>query len=417
MSKSRKKPSYLLHKPTGQARVRLNGKDHYLGEYGSPDSREKYDELISEWLSRQGDLSGYCLTVAELALFFLDHAVGYYRKNDKETCEVNNIRIALRPLVRLHRDSPVREFSPKRLKAVRDDMIKRGCVRTSINRQIGRVKRMFRWGVENELVPVEVYTAICTVAGLKRGRSEAKESDGVKPVPQEMIDAVKPFVSRQVWAMIKLQILTGMRPGEVIQMRGCDLNMCGNVWEFRPESHKTEHHGNKRVIFLGPKAKLIVRDFLKTDLAAYLFSPADARREFDERRKENRKTPMTPSQCKRRKKRTSKKKPGKHYTTASYGQAIRKGCENAFDMPKELRIVSSTLPADNRNRLKAKASEWRKQWCWHPHQLRHNAATELRREFGIEATRTVLGHSSLAITEMYAEKDLEAARSIVEQVG
>jgi integrase len=273
MPKSRKKPSYLLHKPTGQARVRIDGKDHYLGEFGSPQSRERYDELISEWLSHQGDLSNYRLSIAELALLFLDHASGYYRKNDKETCEVNNIRIALRPLVRLYGNTPSQEFSPKKLKTVRDRMIERGCVRTSINRQIGRIKRMFRWGGESEYVPVAPYSAICTVAGLKKGRSKAKESDGVKPVSADMINAVKPFVSQQVWAMIQLQILTGMRPGEVVQMRGRDLNMSGKVWEYRPESHKTEHHGNQRVIFLGPKAKAVVRDFLKANLQRIFPSP------------------------------------------------------------------------------------------------------------------------------------------------
>lgn len=39
-------PSYCLHKPSGQARVRINGKDYYLGKYGSPESHDLYDELI-----------------------------------------------------------------------------------------------------------------------------------------------------------------------------------------------------------------------------------------------------------------------------------------------------------------------------------------------------------------------------------
>jgi integrase len=217
--------------------------------------------------------------------------------------------------------------------------------------------------------------------------------------------------------MIQLQILTGMRPGEVVQMRGRDLNMSGKVWEYRPESHKTEHHGNQRVIFLGPKAKAVVRDFLKANLQAHLFSPYDSRRNFDDDRSQKRQTPLTPSQRKRCRKRSPKKKPGDLYTTASYGQAVRKACEKAFKMPNELRNVSLTLPNDDRIRLKSAASEWRKKWCWHPYQLRHNAATELRREFGLEAARTVLGHSSMGITELYAEKDLETARRVVEQVG
>ena len=42
----KRKPSYLRHKPTGQARVRIDGRDHYLGAYGSPESYERYEDLI-----------------------------------------------------------------------------------------------------------------------------------------------------------------------------------------------------------------------------------------------------------------------------------------------------------------------------------------------------------------------------------
>jgi hypothetical protein len=49
MPKILKKPAYTLHKPTGQARVRIGQRDYYLGEYGSPESRDQYDALIAEW--------------------------------------------------------------------------------------------------------------------------------------------------------------------------------------------------------------------------------------------------------------------------------------------------------------------------------------------------------------------------------
>ena len=42
-------PGYLLHKPSGQARVIIDGKHIYLGEYGSPESHEKYARLIAEF--------------------------------------------------------------------------------------------------------------------------------------------------------------------------------------------------------------------------------------------------------------------------------------------------------------------------------------------------------------------------------
>ncbi len=54
---------------------------------------------------------------------------------------------------------------------------------------------------------------------------------------------------------------------------------------------------------------------------------------------------------------------------------------------------------------------------WHPHQLRHNCATRLRQGFGIEAARVVLGHSSAAVTELYAEADQKAAAAVMAKVG
>ena len=41
-------PAYSLHKTTGQARVRIDGRDHYLGKFGAPESRRKYARLIGE---------------------------------------------------------------------------------------------------------------------------------------------------------------------------------------------------------------------------------------------------------------------------------------------------------------------------------------------------------------------------------
>lgn len=86
--KSLREPSYSLHRPTGQARVRIQGKDHYLGAYGSPESRERYDDLIAEWSARRGDVSGYGLTVDDLALLYLQHAEQHYRKtaNRRRNC-------------------------------------------------------------------------------------------------------------------------------------------------------------------------------------------------------------------------------------------------------------------------------------------------------------------------------------------
>ena len=424
MSRIVRKPTYLLHKPTGQARVRVGGKDVYLGAHGSPESRARYDELVSDWFTRNGDARAFTLTVDEFCLLYLEHARQHYRKGGNVTSEYGGVRQALRYLVKLCGSSRAREFGPRMLKQVRDEMIQAEHVRTSINQHIGRIRRMFKWGVGEELIPPTVLVGLQAVSGLREGRTPAKESDPVLPVSQHFIDAMEPYVSRQVWAMVQLQILTGARSGELLPIRGADINMQGAVWEFVPRSHKTQHHGKRRIIFLGPKAQAIVREFLKADLQAPLFSPADALAEHRAELRAARQTPLTPSQRLRKPKLNPTKQPREMYDVVSYHHAIAKACEKAFDMPPELRDIRDTvarLPESERDaakkRLQAEASAWRKEWSWHPHQLRHNAATELRREFGLEAAQVVLGHASANITQVYAERDSEKARLIMQQVG
>ena len=403
MSRIKKKPTYLLHKSSGQARVRVDGKDHYLGEYGSQESKDRYDRIVAEWFAKQGDTSAFRLTVDDLCLLFQDWASQHYLKNGEPTSEAYNIRLAMRYVVAKAGTMRAQEFGPKTLKVVRQAMIDAGCVRTSINRMVARIRRMFKWSVAEELIPVTVYQALCTVPGLEAGRSRAIESEPVKPVAQEIVDAVKPFVSRQVWAMIQLQILTGARPGEVVSMRGTDLTMTGKVWEYTPVSHKTQHRGRERVIFLGPRAQMIVRQFLKPNLAAHLFSPADAKIEHFADLRTKRKTPMTPSQRNRTPKAKPEKSPGERYTVTSYGRAIRNACRKADRQAHE---DQPTKPAD-----RVLVPDW------HPHQLRHSSATELRRQFGIESARVILGHSSAVTTELYAEADRKKAKEIIGQVG
>jgi integrase len=389
-------PSYRHHKPSDQAVVTLNGRDVYLGVYGTAASRAEYDRVIAEWLAagrrppagaggQGGGLPGP--TVNELIVAYVGWADGYYRKGDRPTSEPKNIRGSLGPLHHLYGPTAAGDFGPLALKAVREEMIRADLCRNEINKRVGRIVRMFKWGVENEHVPPAVYQALKAVAGLRKRRSEARESPPVKPVPEAHVEAVRPFVSRQVWAMVELQRLTGMRPGEVCQMRTVDLDTSGRVWVYTPESHKTEHHGKERPIYLGPRAQEVVKPWLRTDLAAYLFSPAEAMEEFWAARRRARVTPLTPSQRARKKRRKPKRRPGDRYAVTSYDHAIRDACQRA------------AVPH------------------WHAHQLRHSAATWLRKEFGLDLARIILGHSSPATAALYAEADRAKAVAAMLEVG
>ena len=396
-------PSYRLHKPTGQAVVTLNGKDRYLGRFGSPESRTEYDRLIVEWITNGRRLptpvsgAGSDLTVNELCLAYLNFADGYYVKRGKPTTEPGCIRQTIRPLRQLYGETLARDFGPLQLKAVRQIMVDSGLCRNEVNKRTGRIVRLFKWAVGEGMAPPSLHHGLQAVSGLRRGRADVRESEPVKPVPDSFVDAIRPHVSRQIWAMVELQRLSGMRPQEVCIIRTGDVDRSGRVWVFTPETHKTEHHGRERRIYFGPTAQAILRPWLSPDLTAYVFSPREAMEERQVERRRNRRTPLTPSQRSRKRKARPKRAPGDRYDTRSYYHGVLHGIRKANRVAESL--GRSSIPQ------------------WHPNQLRHNAATRLRREFGLDVARAVLGHSSPVVTEVYAELDGAKAATAMEKVG
>ena len=416
-------PSYRLHKPSGQAVVTLSGKDHYLGPYGTEVSKAEYDRLIAEWLANGRSLKQSTddqpnLTVNEIILQYWTFAKSYYVKKGQPTSEQSNIKSALKVIRRLYGATFAADFSPLSLKAVRNEYLADGLCRATVNRYTSHIKRMFKWAVENELVPVEVLQALQAVSGLKKGRCEANDPDPIRPVPESSIEAIRPFVSKQVWAMIQLQLHTGMRPGEVVAMRTGDLVMKPNDWAYWPASHKNEHRDQSREVLFGPKAQEIVQQWLKTDLSAFLFSPEEAEQERNASRVKtnSRRVKKTHSQHKR--------SPGKCYTTASYRRAIQRACEIAFEMPENLRNIPRPLqgvPEVDQDRvrddLQRQAAEWRKLHCWHPNQLRHNAATEYQKQYGWIVAKALCGHANADTTRIYAEMDRKLLLEAVNECG
>lgn len=384
-------PSYRLHKATGQAVVTLNGRDYYLGTHASPESRAEYDRLVAEWLAHgrrlptAQEMGG--LSLVEFFLAYLHFAREYYSRDGVPTQEFRDMGVVIDNVKLLYGRSSVGDFGPLCLKAVRQVWIDRGYARKRINQMVNRVRRIFKWGVENELVPPGVLHALQAIAPLKRGRTTARESKPVRPVPEEHVRAILSFVSRQVAAMIQLQELTGMRPGEVVLMRPVDVDRSNDIWEYCPIRHKTEHHEHTRRIFLGPQAQDILRPFLDRPPELYCFSPAEAEAERNALRRQRRSSPMTPSQRKRRPKSNPQRAKRDSYDRDSYRRAI------------EYAIGKAGVPH------------------WHPHQLRHNCGTRVRRDFGLDAAQIVLGHRTADVTEVYAEADRTKALQVIRQIG
>jgi integrase len=385
-------PSYRLHKPTGQAVVTLNGRDIYLGKHGTLESRAAYDRTIAEWLAQGRSYRGADgRTINEVVAAYLSYVDGYYT-----SAEPACIRLSLRPLRALYGSTPASEFGPLKLKIVRQAFIDAELCRAEVNKRTRRIVRMFKWAVAEELIAASVHHALKAVDGIRRGREGVRESKPVRPVADNHVDAIQPYVAPQIWAMIELQRLTGARPGEICSIRTIDIDRSGQTWVYRPESHKTAHHGKERVIHLGPQAQTILKPWLRADPTAYLFQPreVDAARRAAQRLV--RKSKVQPSQL-NRKKAKPKRTPSEVYKTYSYRQAIQYGIEKANRLLREQSLPEIPM--------------------WHPHQLRHSAATRLRREFGLDTARAVLGHSTPVVTEVYAELDAAKASEAMAKIG
>jgi integrase len=433
-------PSYRLHKQSGQAVVTLpdglgKRRDVLLGEYGTPKSRREYTRVLAEWEANgrrsapRGDDRPADLSVNELILSYAQFCQGYYRHADgTPTSEADNIRLALRPLRRLYGHTPAADFDSLALESLREEMIRLGRCRNRVNKDVSRVRRLFRWATAKKLVPVSVHELLGTVEGLRAGRSAARETSPVRPVADEVVAATLPHLRPQVAAMVRLQLLTGMRPGEVVAMRGVDLEMTGAVWAYRPGSdagphgrHKTAHRGQARVVLLGPRAQEVLRPWLRQNLQEYLFQPREAMEQYRAELRRKRQTPLTPGQAHRGPRSNPKRAAGDRYRVSSYDHAVMAACDAAFPAPAPLgrrqgetkKAWLARLVGDGLAELKA----WRREHRWHPNQLRHARATELRREFGIDAARVVLGHRSPQITEVYAELDVSRAAEVMKQLG
>lgn len=228
MSRKRRIPAYRLHKPSGQAVVRIDNRDHYLGKHDSKASREKYHRLVAEWLvdltnsqvSQAPVARPSNLTISQLMLAYWEFVKSYYVKNSQPTDEQCAIRAALRPLLDLYAEMLVSEFGPLSLKVVREQMIRKDLCRSVINQNVGRIKRMFKWGVENELVPVAIHQALQTVTGLRQGRTHARESQPVKPVSHEIVLQTLPHVPPTVRDMIRFQFRRVRLDAQFVIVRG-----------------------------------------------------------------------------------------------------------------------------------------------------------------------------------------------------
>lgn len=428
-------PKYALHKSSGQARVRIPGRGEVWlpGPANSAQSRRAYDREIAAWIAagrpgvhRPGaptlsplpvpPASAEAITVVEVVAPFIRHCETYYQpKPGGRASTLHKVRSAMALLIELHAETAAAEFGAQDLEALQGHMVRGGLARSTINGYTAIVRQFFKWAVRKQMVPPIVLHSLSAVDGLRRGRSEAREPEPIRPVAEATIAATSACAPPMIADMIRLQLLTGARPGELCGMTTRDIDTSGRVWIFTPRTHKNEHHGIDRHITIGPRAQAVLRKYLRTDLERPIFSPAEAEAARNaERRSPNGKPPPRRGRARRR-------PPGDRYDVNAYRRAIWRACDRAFPPGPPLALRDDESQAERRARLTsedaAALNEWRRAHRWHPNQLRHSRATEIRRAFGIEAAGAVLGHARLSTTEVYAEKSMQLAERVAAEVG
>lgn len=347
----RKLPTYRRHS-SGQAMVKIAGRSHYLGVFGTDRSRERYRQLLAEWVAAGCPNPWHLrapgsMVVSALTDAYLEHARGYYRRRDGSTTRTDrSVACAMRYVVNLFGSLPAKDFSIASLRACRAAMIANGVSRVVTNAYVRWIRRAFRFGVTEGLVPAPVWHELLALEPLQRGRSPAPDYPRVQAVPIEYARAVQRVSRPIIAAMIEVQILTGMRPGEVCRLRVDEIDRSRTPWIYRPTQHKTAHKGKVREIALGPRARAVIAQWIRLDTPRIFPVKIDRYREA---------------------------------------------------------IV--------RAQVRAKVPHWT------PNQLRHFAGTKFEAEFGIEAARALLGHSSVATTDIYVHRDRSVAESAMERIG
>ena len=261
-------PGYCLWKTRNVGYVRLDGRRKVLpGPYGSPESRAAYDVLIAAWTGNGRSLAGTSpvlaaalakahestdvrpapapipttsYTVVEFVRDFMNHAKIRYAKHR----DCDHFKEALRPVLKRFADLPLAEFGPKRLRECREVFVGMGLCRREVNRRVRRIQKAVAWAVSDERCPGEVSHRLIALEPLRRGEVEVRESIPVQPVEVALVDATLPHLLPEIAAMVLVQKYTGARSGEVVEMREGDIDRAGDVWVYKPRTHKTAWRGH-----------------------------------------------------------------------------------------------------------------------------------------------------------------------------
>jgi integrase len=369
-------PALKRHATRGSAYATwwANGRQQYryFGAWGSPESIRDYQTFAAEWIAGYTTTTtpdGVGLLVSELAKKFMVWAESHYVKNGTPTSHVHRFRSALRVLGRLYGDRLANSFTPDDLRSFVAALVASGLSRKTVNEYQWRSVFVFGWAVTRfgGAVHPDTVARLERVEKQEPGRSAAKDRAPKRAANLDDVEAAIPFLhpvpsKRAVFeAMVRLQLVSGMRPGEVCAMTPGHIERVGQLWRYEPHNHKNAHRGQRRVVWIGPRGQDILGPLLaglanSSPVFGYVRESGGERRGI---------------------------------TVNHYRSRVASACRAAGVTP------------------------------WHPHQLRHNRATELQRRYeSDEAVRLGIGDTPEVARQVYVDDPADAvAKRIAQETG
>lgn len=252
-------PTYIYKHPD-KARIYYRGEFRDLpGKYQSPESIAAYHEMCLH-VQATGQLPQKHaevkhLTISGLVAWWRDYARDYYPAISKQPVHID---YAVRALEELFGSRPAAEFSPVDLKAVRKLLISRGQCRKTVNVRAKQIQFVFKQAVSECLIDQSVWQALVSVQPIGRDRENAIDYEPALPVGLAVFEQTLKHTAPIHAAALRVQLLTGMRSGELLTMRPQDVDISQRHWIYQIADHKTKKHiGPKLIGIPEPAAKIL----------------------------------------------------------------------------------------------------------------------------------------------------------------
>ena len=258
--KSCRIPKMGRHK-SGQARIRIDGRDIYLGRYGSPEAHRAYADHVARILGNTAEVpveiasrGGRVILMAELVEAYINDMEGTLdgRTEDAVRTLRSDVKLAKEAILHDHAAFAAEDFGPVALQKIRMRLIKDSRLsRKFINRRTNYIRRIVRWGVSQELVDVSILRALESVTELRAGHPGTREMPSPRAVdPDHFRAVVEDLESRaevQMACLLRFMALTGCRTAEARKARICDLDRVSRTLTI--DEHKTRRKSGEPLVF------------------------------------------------------------------------------------------------------------------------------------------------------------------------